>query len=206
VRRPCWHRLRAHARLASACAILALRSLPSEARADPQGTLGVTIGAAARGYGDDVFSEPAISLGARGDVLFGREGPSDFGAGPYLEVVTLAFDEAQFGGGLAVLFPILDSAPIVLSAGPYVRAEGLWGAEPGVASSVFWGSRSFNFSSAYVIALGVLAEARVGVGPSRESSFVIGLQLDAAFLGSPLVFLVDAIRGGSPETDRVPGR
>ncbi len=206
MQRPECQHSRGAAQLVRACALVAATSLASEARADPQGTLGVTLGVAARGYGDDYFSEPAISLGARGDTLFGRDGPADFGAGPYLELVTLGFDEAQFGGGLSVLFPVLDSAPIVLSAGPYVRAEGLWGAEPGVASSVFWGSRSFNFSSAYVIALGVLAEARIGLGPSRESSFVLGLQLDAAFLGSPLVFLVDAIRGGSPETDTIPGR
>lgn len=175
-------------------------------RADPQGTVGITVGAAGRGYGDDYFSEPAFELGVRGDVLFGRSGPSDFGFGPYLELVTLGFDELQLGGGPALLLPVIDSAPIVISAGPYARFEPLWGTEPGIASSIFWGSRSYNYSSGYVMALGVIADARVGLGSSRESSFVIGLQLDTAFLASPLIYVIDAIRGGSRDTDRVPGR
>jgi len=181
-------------------------TIAATATADPQGTVGITVGAAGRGYGDDYFSEPAIELGARGDILFGRSGPSDFGVGPYVEVVTLGFDELQLGGGASLLWPIIDSAPLVTSVGPYLRAEGLWGVEPGIASSIFWGSRSYNYSAGYVIALGVIAEARFGLGSSRESSFVLGLQLDTAFLASPLIFLIDALRGGSPETDRVPGR
>ena len=53
------------------------------------------MGVAGRGE-DAIWSETAFWLGARGDVLFAREGTSDFGIGPYLEIGTLAFDELDF--------------------------------------------------------------------------------------------------------------
>ena len=46
---------------------------------------------------------------------------------------------------------------------------------------------------------GDLGEARVGLGPSRESSFVLSAQLDVVALSLPAVFLASVIRGGSGE-------
>jgi hypothetical protein len=37
----------------------------------------------------------------------------------------------------------------------------------------------------------------------RQSSFVLALQVDTAFLASPIVYIVDAIDGGSREVDPV---
>jgi hypothetical protein len=188
--------------LASAAALLATAA---GAAAEPQGNAGLTIGVAGRGYERNVWAETAFHLGLRGDVLFARESVDDFGVGPYLELFTHAFDELQLGGGASLLLPVIDTFPIVASFGPYARVgEDDYGFEPGLATTIFFGTRGYNFSSNYVIAAGLLLQARVGLGESGETSFIVAAHLDTAMLGMPIVFLIDAIRGGSPETDEVP--
>src|SRR5690606_17649081 len=114
---------------------------PRAAAAEPQWNVGVDVGVAGRGEGA-LWSETTFWLGARGDVLFGREGTSDFGAGPYVDIGTLAFDELDFGGGASLLVPVLDSFPLVLSAGPYGRlGEGDPTLSPGLQGTIFWGTR-----------------------------------------------------------------
>jgi hypothetical protein len=114
--------------------------------------------------------------------------------------MTHAFDELQFGGGLAVLLPVHDTFPLVLSGGLYGRRGGDdFGVEPGVAGSLFWGSRSYNYHSIYGMSGGLLAQVRVGLGDSREASVVLAAQLDLALLGIPAVFLFNWIRGPSRE-------
>lgn len=184
-------------------AALAVLVWAGRADADPQASVGLTVGGAGRGYGKDLFYEPAFHLGLRADTMFGRTSGRDFGVGPYVELMTHAFDELQFGGGAALLLPAFDSLPFVVSAGAYGRYTPLLELEPGIASSIFFGSRSYNFSSSYVLALGVLVQARIGLGDSRETSFVFGLQVDTGFAALPLVLAIEGARGGSPETDPV---
>lgn len=182
---------------------------PSFAHADPvpaQVNVGVTAGVTGRGRDYQVFEEPAFHAGLRGDVMFARNGNYDVGVGPYVELMTQTFDDLSFGGGGSLLLPVIDAFPIVLSAGAYGHYDPLFQLEPGVAATFFWGPRSMNFSANYDMAFGFIGQARIGLGDSRETSFVFALQLDAAFIFSPVVYLVDAIRGGSPETDRVPGK
>jgi len=168
--------------------------------AAPQTTTGITIGAAGRGVDRQFWDQTVFHLGARGDVLFGRSNPSSFGFGPYAEIATHAFDEIQFGTGAATLLPIIDGFPIVLSAGAYGRYARFFGLEPGVAASLFWGARSFNHHNAYNMAGGLLAQFRYGLGPSGETSIVICAQLDVVALSLPVQFLINALRGGSPDT------
>jgi hypothetical protein len=78
-----------------------------------------------------------------------------------------------------------------------------FGLEPGFATSLFFGSRSYNFNSNYVMAFGILPQFRYGLGDSREMTFIVSAHLDLAFLAMPIIYLSDAIRGGSPETDHV---
>jgi hypothetical protein len=171
------------------------------AHADPQATVGLTVGAAGAGLNRSIWQATAFHLGIHGDVLFGRERNSDFGIGPYAEVLTNGFDEIQFGGGLSGLLPILDTFPLVLSAGAYGRqATGGYGLEPGLAGELFFGSRSFNFHAPYVMTAGLIGQMRYGLGPSRETSIIVGAQLDFAILTLPFVFLINAARGGSSET------
>src|SRR5262249_28592404 len=142
-----WYRPRSVERIPSSvraivAAVGALLALtPADARADPQGTAGLTIGVAGTGLKRAGWDETDFHLGLHGDVLFGRERASDFGAGPYAEVATHAFDDIQFGGGLSLLLPVVEFLPVVVSAGTYGRygSEG-YGVEPGVAGELFWGS------------------------------------------------------------------
>jgi hypothetical protein len=45
----------------------------------------------------------------------------------------------------------------------------------------------------------VLAQGRVGLGSSRETSIVLGAQLDLGFLTLPVVLLINAAKGESSE-------
>jgi len=173
---------------------------PREAHAEPQGTVGLTIGAAGRALEHRYWDQTVFHLGLRGDVLFGRSKVTDFGAGPYLEVATHAFDEVQLGGGISTLLPITQALPLVLSAGAYGRYAPLQGLEPGVSGALFFGSRSYNYHANYVMAAGLLAQFRYGLGASGETSIVIGAQLDLVALSLPFQLLINAIRGGGPDT------
>ena len=179
---------------------IALQLAAPNARADPQTTVGITIGPAGRAFQHNFWDQTVLHLGARGDVLFGRSNVSSFGFGPYAEVATHAFDELQFGGGGTALLPIIDGFPLVASVGPYGRFTPTAGIEPGIASSLFWGFRSFNHHGRYNMAGGLLAQFRYGLGASGETSIVIGAQLDVVALSLPAQLLINAIRGGSSET------
>jgi hypothetical protein len=187
-------------------AALAIAAGP--ARAEPQASVGLTLGAAGEGLDQRLWSQrTAFHLGLHGDVLFGRSSTSGFGIGPYAELFTHAFDEVQLGGGLSGLLPVIDTFPIVLSAGAYARkGSDKLGVEPvggGVAGELFWGSRSYNFHSHYVLSGGLLTEVRYGLGPSHETSVVVAAQVDLLLLAMPVLFLVTAARGGSHEADPV---
>jgi hypothetical protein len=172
------------------------------ASAEPQASVGLTVGAAGEGYDHQFWKQrTAFHLGLHGDVIFGRSTTSDFGIGPYAEVMTHAFDEVQFGGGVSGLLPVIDAFPIVLSAGAYGRrGSDKFGLEPGVAGELFWGSRSYNFHSKYMISGGLLTQLRYGLGPSHETSIVVSAQVDVLLLAMPVLFLITAARGPSNES------
>jgi hypothetical protein len=198
-------------RAASAVVVIASMVASTTVEAAPQGTVGITVGAAGvspTAAPVDLAGEPSrrywqgtdLHLGVRGDVLFGRSRNADFGVGPYAELLTQGFTDVQFGGGASVLLPVLSNFPIVLSEGAYARkgSDGA-GLTPGVASTLFFGSRSYNFHANYVLSAGLLAEMRYGFGPDRETSILIGAQLDLVALSLPFVLLAGALRGSSPE-------
>ncbi len=180
------------------------------ALAEPQGNGALTVGGAAvggTGYDKRYFDHAAFHLGLRGDVLFFRQKPGDFGFGPYLELGTLAFREIQFGGGASVLLPITQSFPFVASVGAFGRygnnrslpdPDGethTFGVEPGVTGSLFWGLRGFNYTANYELAAGLSVGWRHGFGESKETALLVALHLDLAALGLPFVALVNLIRG-----------
>ncbi len=185
-------------------AFLGAALLPGTARAEPQASAGVTLGIAGVGLERRAWDKTVFHAGLRGDVLFGRAGNDDFGIGPYAEVLTHAFDEIQLGAGASVLAPVLDSFPVVLSTGVYGRWSGdAQGLEPGFAAALFWGGRSYNFHSPYVMSNGLLAQMRLGLGASKETAVVLAAQLDLTVLGLPFVWLVNVIKGPSPEASSV---
>lgn len=179
-------------------------SIPIEALADPQANVGLVVGAAGRGQHARVFEEPAFHGGIHADVLFARDGNDDFGVGPYVDVVTQQFDEIQVGHGVSVLFPIIDTFPIVASVGTYLRAsDDDYDIQPGIAGTLFFGSRSYDFEDSYVMAFGLVAQVRAGLDDRRQTSFILALHIDTLFLASPIVFIAEAIDGGSREVDPV---
>lgn len=197
--------------LAPAVALLLSASAPAQA-APPQVGIGFTVGAAGVAKEGRLWDETVFHLGARGDVMFGRDGSSGFGVGPYLEVLTHDFGELQTGAGASLLLPVMELFPIVLSAGGYLRipwqegpgplADRHYGVEPGVAGTIFFGTRSFNFHGPWEITVGLLGQARFGLGESRESSFVVAAQLDFAAIWVPVVFIVHGLQE-SPEATRI---
>jgi len=192
-------------RRALLCALPTLILLaPQPSQAEPQATAGLTLGAAGAGLNGSVWETTLFHMGLRGDVLFGRSMNSDFGVGPYAEVLTHAFDEIQFGGGVSVLLPVIDYLPIVVSAGAYGRrGDDDFGLEPGITGQLFWGSRSFNYHANYVMTGGLIGQMRYGLGDSKETSIVVGAQLDLLVLSLPAIFVINAIRGGSKDTEAV---
>jgi len=174
--------------------------VPARGGADPQGNAALTLGAASVGAEGEFWDHAEFHLGARGDVLFGRSGSTDFGAGPYLEVGTLAFDELQFGGGGSLLLPVDPDFPLVASAGLFGRVgDDEWGLEPGVTGGLFWGTRSYNFHSGYGMAGGVTLGYRYCFGESQETALLLAVHADLAFIGLPFVMLFDLMRGPSSE-------
>ncbi len=193
---------RAARSLAALAVGLATLGWAATAAAEPQGTAGLTVGIAGAGADRALWDDTLFHVGLRGDVLFGREGPWDLGAGPYVETLSNGFADLQLGTGLAVLIPVIDPFPVVLSAGAYGRAgeDVVNGIEPGVAGSLFWGSRSYNYHGRYGMAVGLLTELRYGLGETRDVAIVLGAQLDIGFGSIPIVYAYNGLKGGSPET------
>jgi hypothetical protein len=191
--------------LIGAAVALPLLAAAAPAHADPQISAGITVGAAGEGTDHGIWNRrTAFHLGLHGDVLFARNSTADFGIGPYAEILTHAFDEVQFGGGVSGLLPVLDTFPIIVSFGGYGRKSAdPYGLEPGLAWELFWGARSYNFKPMYVLSGGLMTQVRYGLGPSRETSVVIAAQIDLAFFAMPVLFLISAARGGSHDTDPI---
>ena len=94
-------------------------------------------------------------------------GGRDMAVGPYLDFATHAFDTVETGGGIEWLIPVVeDSLPFVLSAGAFARRAPSLPWEPGIATTLFFGSRSYNFHSIYGLAAGLLMMALWQRGPT----------------------------------------
>ena len=81
----------------------------------------------------------------------------------------------------------------MLSGGAFARSAG-FGLEPGVATTLFWGSRSYNYHSTYGLALGLFAQGRYGFGDGRQGDAVLGVQLDLAYVALPFLLAYEALR------------
>jgi hypothetical protein len=187
--RRAWRRGPAAAR-ATLLAIATSTIVPG-AQALPQVTAGVTTGAAITDLRAENRPRLAYHLGGRLDALLLRARPTDMAVGPFAEVLTAGFDTAELGGGLAWLVPT-GSTALVLSAGGFGRAS-RFGWEPGVSSTLFWGSRSYNFHSAYALGVGLFAQGRYGLGDGRQADALLGVQLDLEYFALPFVLAYQAL-------------
>jgi hypothetical protein len=165
------------------------------AAADPQFNTGFLAGVAGRGVDDAVWDDTCFYGGLRGDVILGRNAPRDFGAGPYLNVATACFDDARFGGGVTLHLPVHETFPLLLSAGPLLRA----GPSTDVGGSVqlFFGPRSYNYHGAYSLAGGLVVGAERTFGNAPETLLIIAAQVDTMVLILPIMLGYQALRGGA---------
>jgi hypothetical protein len=167
-------------------------TVTAPASAKPQFGGALTTGLALSDWRADNGPRPAMHLGGRFDALFLRERPGDMALGSYLDVATAAFDTVEAGGGLSWLVPA--GAPaFVFSAGGFARTS-RFGWEPGLAGTVFWGARSFNYHGPYGLGVGLFAQGRYGLGDGKQADAIAGLQVDLAYFALPFVFLVEAAR------------
>lgn len=180
--------------LASVCVCgvaIACASFTSNAGAHPQIASSLTTGAALTDLRFEHGPRVAYHLGGRFDVLFLREAPGDMAIGPYVDVATHAFDTFETGGGLSWLVPAGATA-FVFSGGGFGRAAG-FGFEPGVAGTIFWGSRSYNYHSIYGIGVGLIAQGRYGLGDGKQADAILGVQIDLQYFALPFLFAYEAI-------------
>ena len=158
---------------------------------NPQVSVGLTLGGGAA----DLRTRPlgVFHMGLHGDVLFFRDRDKDMAMGPYVELLTVAFETVEVGGGVSWLIPVSEHFPLVLSAGAHARGyPGGW--EPGVHARIWMGSRSLNFDSAYGLAAGLFVEGRYGLGDGQQADILGGVQLDLELFALPFVLLYNAVR------------
>lgn len=182
-----------HRRIALAACLTTFALAPRDARAEPQFGSALTTGAAlteTRFSNKDPYV--AFHLGGRADVLFLRDRANAMALGPYVDVATTGFDTFEGGGGLEWLVPAFDTA-FILSSGAFARTSH-FGVEPGVEATVFWGSRSFNYHSAYSLGLGLFLQGRYGFGDGRQGDAILGAHIDLEYIALPFVFAYEAIR------------
>lgn len=167
----------------------ALLICPAVAAADPQTHAAITVGGGARDLQDE--TKGLFHLGGWADVLFFRQKQRDVGFGPHLQLATGSFRSFEAGLGASLLLPT--GGPVfILSAAPHLRvAEG--SVDPGATATIFFGSRSYNFHSAYGYQLGVFVEGRQGF-TSRQSELYGGLHMDVQILALPAILIAQAFR------------
>lgn len=181
-------------------ALAATLSIHGTARAEPQWNASALTGVCGRGTGSSYWSDTCWYNGARADVLFGRERYSDLSAGPFVSVTTAGFDDLRVGGGATLLLPITQYLPLGVSAGAHARsAEGSF--SPGVSGWLFFGSRSFNFHSSYVMAGGLLLGVERDLRDPNQSAVVIAAQIDGLVLALPFVLGYEWLAGRNEEGD-----
>lgn len=182
--------MRPAARSFFAFAVAALGLSASDARAEPQVSGAVTTGVAFTDLRAPNAPRVAYHLGGRFDALFLRDRAETMALGPYVDVATEAFDTFEGGGGLEWLVPAGGPA-FIFSAGAFARTS-RFGWEPGVAGTIFWGSKSYNYSSIYGIGAGLFLQGRYGFGDGKQTDAIAGVQIDLEYLALAPLFLWEA--------------
>jgi hypothetical protein len=172
---------------------LGVALLPGVAFGAPQASVGLTAGGAIETSASSAAHADGL-LGVRADVLFGRARGTDMALGPYVELATLGFGNVDGGAGLAWLLPVRDDLPLVLSAGPFLRDEYGHSWSAGMETTLFFGSRSYNFHSWYGLAAGVFAQTLWVPTASGEADFVLGTRIDGELLVLPWLLLAGLFR------------
>ena len=158
-----------------------------------QANAGLRVGIAGQGTGA-LWPETLFATGLSGDVLFGRSSPRSLGLGPAVTVGTVGFRDLSGTLGASLLLPVHDYLPLVVSAGGVLRHHGDFGQQAGVAASLFWGSRSFNYTGTWGLVGGVVLEGRQMFGSPHDHAFLVSAQLDLQVMALPVVMVINALR------------
>jgi hypothetical protein len=173
----------------AACGFAATLALAQTAKARPQGHVAVRGAVCGVGADGRPWEETRFCSALVGDLLFFRERSRGVGFGPYLELGSAGFWDARFGGGGSLLLPVSEVFPLVVSVGIYdheLRTASL-------GATVFWGARSYNYTSSYNWALGVYASAyRDWEG--RDTLISMGVEVDGFFIAAPFIYAFQALR------------
>ncbi len=166
---------------------------PSVAHARVQNSAQGQLGVVGAGSDGAFWSRTRADFGLKFESLWFREGPKDFGIGPYLEARTASFGYGEYGGGLVALLPIDQTFPLWFGGGAFGRRQdSAWSS--GFNGFVAWGGRSFNHHGSYGMAFGLMADARVHRGPQPGFDLVLAATIDLQSLAYPLMYLVSALR------------
>jgi hypothetical protein len=164
------------------------RPASARAQASASGQIGVV------GVGEDGYwSRTKLDLGLRFEDVFLRDGPRDFGLGPYVEARTAAFIHADYGGGLVAVLPVDATFPLSIGAGGFARRQSSTWA-PGANVFLAWGSRSYNYSSSYAMTFGLVLDVRVHRGDVPGVDTVLAASIDLEGLALPWLYAVSAAR------------
>ncbi|GAC1577031.1 MAG: hypothetical protein NVS3B20_08480 [Polyangiales bacterium] len=133
-------------------------------------------------------------MGLRVESVWLRESPREFGIGPYAEMRTASFAYGEYGGGVVAVLPTDMTFPLWAGAGGFARREeGAWGG--GANAFVAFGSRSFNYTSCYGMAFGVIGDVRWHAAPVQGIDLVLAASLDLEAIALPFTLLIGALRG-----------
>lgn len=143
--------------------------------------------------GERFWDRTRMNLGLRFESLWFREGPKDFGLGPYVEARTASFGHADYGAGLLALLPVDQTFPIWFGGGVFARRENS-AFSSGYNGFLAWGGRSFNHHSTYAMAFGLLLDARVHRGPVPGVDLVLTASIDLQALAYPLIIGLSWLR------------
>lgn len=169
------------------------------AHADPQWNASALTGVCGRGESGNWWQDTCWYNGARADVLFGRNRNSDFAVGPFAQVATAGFDDLRLTGGASLLIPLTAYFPLMLSAGGYERHQDGW--HPGASGWLFFGSRSYNFHSSYVMTGGLLLGVEQDFRAPRPNAIFVGAQIDGLVLVLPFIAAYEWIKGRNEDDD-----
>jgi hypothetical protein len=159
------------------------------ARADPQAHVALRPAFCGTGEAGALWEETRFCAGLLADLLFFRERNRDFGFGPYVELTTAGFFDVRWGGGASLLIPVLEDFPVVVELGGYGHELTSFA----LGGSVFWGARSYNFTGAYSLSLGLFVSFQRDLDERGANLLIAGFEVDGVLLALPFLLGWEAL-------------
>jgi hypothetical protein len=177
---------------------LALPDVGSRARADPQVSARMGMGAGKRFA--EVLDQPIFTTVLRSEALFGAPEPRRFRIGPALELRTADFAslEAALGGSIAI--PMPGDFPLGLTGLLGYGARRQAPDAPVGIATLTWGYRGYNYHSWYGYGLNVFVSARRDLSGEPLAEITGGIEVDLAFVALvPILGVRNVIASEDPD-------